>query len=512
MEFNIFLQRQLAARSYLLNLLSHEDLLRLRLCSHDCKDLVASCNLDLIDVRPIIGRISTWRAIFPLAKCARLQKRKDVTDEDVAHLAGISCLSLFQCSSLTDAVLLPLASTLTDLTVRDCSALTDSCFVGPAGAGGPAAFPSLRRIQLIAMSKVTGIGIEDAAPNLQEVCLTRCKGLLTVHLSKLVSLTTFTLEDCHFISETGAQVMFTGAPPSLTTLSISDCPSLNDDAFVDMPHVKRLRITATHNYWKLTDAVMSHFVNLTSLELHNMYEMTDAALTASCRWVEQLDIKSCHGIEGNVLRNLPRLKQLYWGYMPGCDGSQFDRLEAVQDLTINCVKPLGSLQLRRMPSMTSLYLGYGPIKNDALDGLPATVHTATISNCYDLADVVFRQLADVRSLVIDFSGPRQCELTDAAFQPLRSLQHLTLMTRAKFTTQGIAKVAALQGLTSLEVNLPSPTFDYETINSSFVDSLALLMAANAPLMARQPVRVVSAAVAKGQPQPVKAVWSRSGDS
>ena len=58
------------------------------------------------DGRRIKGSLVAWRACFPRARRANIERRRDLGDGDFVHLAGIHTLNMSWCNqaTITDAV------------------------------------------------------------------------------------------------------------------------------------------------------------------------------------------------------------------------------------------------------------------------------------------------------------------------------------------------------------------------------------------------------------------------
>ena len=82
--------------------LTTRDARALRLVSRMCcADVAAARWLDA-ETR-ITGSLAAWRACFPGARAANVEGRRDLTDADFAHLAGVRTLNMVRCTGITIA-------------------------------------------------------------------------------------------------------------------------------------------------------------------------------------------------------------------------------------------------------------------------------------------------------------------------------------------------------------------------------------------------------------------------
>ena len=104
--------------------LTTRDARALRLVCHlCCTDVTAARWLDM-ETR-ITGSLAAWRACVPGARTANVEGRRNLTDADFAHLAGVKTLKMGQCSRITDAGLEHLRG-IHMLQMWHCSGITDA--------------------------------------------------------------------------------------------------------------------------------------------------------------------------------------------------------------------------------------------------------------------------------------------------------------------------------------------------------------------------------------------------
>jgi hypothetical protein len=155
----------------LLRFVSTRDACALRLV---CREFLAAVTGHPWEDRDtaIKGSIRAWRACFPRACCANVQKwafnggetrAAPVVDADFVHFEGLRELYMARCRDVTDAAFVHLRGILT-LDMSGCSATTDAAFAHLAGIQRlsirgcsqatitDAAFEHLRGIQLLNMS------------------------------------------------------------------------------------------------------------------------------------------------------------------------------------------------------------------------------------------------------------------------------------------------------------------------------------------------------------------------
>ena len=158
----------------LLPLFTTRDACALRLV---CREFLAAVSEHPWEDRgtEIKGSIAAWRACFPRARCANVQKRElgggvniraaPVVDAEFVHFEGLRELYMAGCQAVTDAAFVHLRGIHTlDMTCCDQPAITDAAFAHLAGIQRlsmlgcrqatitDAAFAHLRGIQLLNMS------------------------------------------------------------------------------------------------------------------------------------------------------------------------------------------------------------------------------------------------------------------------------------------------------------------------------------------------------------------------
>jgi hypothetical protein len=76
--------------------LTLQEALALRLVNHECRDAVSAFRWK--DKNTIIrGSLAAWRACFPRAVWVNLIGRKNITNNDLMHLANIEILIMYNC-------------------------------------------------------------------------------------------------------------------------------------------------------------------------------------------------------------------------------------------------------------------------------------------------------------------------------------------------------------------------------------------------------------------------------
>ena len=126
----------------LLRFVSTADACALRLV---CREFLAAVTEHPWEDRDTVipGSIGAWRACFPWARCANVQKRDElyrvaraapVLDADFVHFEGLRELYMAGCTDITDAAFVHLRGIRTlDMTLCYQPAITDAAFAHLAG-------------------------------------------------------------------------------------------------------------------------------------------------------------------------------------------------------------------------------------------------------------------------------------------------------------------------------------------------------------------------------------------
>ncbi|NDB85722.1 MAG: hypothetical protein EB127_23930, partial [Alphaproteobacteria bacterium] len=77
--------------------LTTQDALALRLVNHESREAVSAFRWKDKNTR-IRGSLAAWRACFPRAVWVNLIGRKNITNDDLMHLANIEILTMYTCS------------------------------------------------------------------------------------------------------------------------------------------------------------------------------------------------------------------------------------------------------------------------------------------------------------------------------------------------------------------------------------------------------------------------------
>ncbi len=139
-----------------------------------CREFVEAVRVQQWEDRDtvITGSVAAWRACFPRARCANVQKgglkgyrRNPLVNTDIAHFEGLRELNMADCCDVTDAAFVHLRGIHTlDMTGCDQRFITDAAFAHLAGIQWlsifgcdqapltDAAFVHLRGIQVLNMS------------------------------------------------------------------------------------------------------------------------------------------------------------------------------------------------------------------------------------------------------------------------------------------------------------------------------------------------------------------------
>ena len=166
----------------------------------------------------IQGSIAAWRACFPHARCANVQRYEwgsgpnkrsaPVVDADFVHFEGLQELYMDGCTGVTDAAFVHLRSIHTlDMSGCDQTAITDAAFAHLAG---------IQRLSIAACNQAT---ITDAA-------FAHLRGIQPLNISECIQLT-----DAAFVHLRG-----------IHTLYMWDCdqPAITDAAFAHLRGVHTL--------------------------------------------------------------------------------------------------------------------------------------------------------------------------------------------------------------------------------------------------------------------------------
>ena len=219
----------LSARS-VMSYLRQSEVLGLRAASRTCREAVAEhAWSDFDGTYPyaksrIRGRVSSWRACFPLARAANLYGNKALTDADFVHFRGIQKLDMQGCKQAT---------------------ITD------------AAFAQLRGIHTLNMSCCKQATITDAA-------FVHLRGIHTLWMD---GCNQATITDAAFAHLRGIHTLY---------MSCCNQATITDAAFVNLRGIHMLNMSFCT---QITDAAMLHLVGIRELQIYGCPQVTNAALS-----------------------------------------------------------------------------------------------------------------------------------------------------------------------------------------------------------------------------------------
>ncbi len=179
----------------------------------------------------ISGPLSAWRAANPAAPVANLEGRADLTDADLAPLAGCLAINLFGCTGVSSACFAHLRGA-THLRIRGLTqpTIVAADFAHLAGSLralyasgctqlGDAALAPLQGLHTLYISDVQGLSEEafaPLAPGLRFLEMRRCAAPRTqAGLAHLAGVETLDMEGCSaeaIAAAKAAGLPVTGAP------------------------------------------------------------------------------------------------------------------------------------------------------------------------------------------------------------------------------------------------------------------------------------------------------------
>ena len=264
----------------------------LRLLSRELRAAVAA--FPWADTATVIrGDLARWRACFPRARVANVSGRRDLSDADFAHLAGLHTLDMSWCRSprLTDAALALAGPGLRVLNMRHCKQ--------PSITG--AAFAHLRSLHTLHMDGCTQLG--DAAlarlvapgdgsgGSLRVLTMRSVKGVTDAGLQPLRALHTLDMQGCSQEGITDAA--FAPLRATLVRLNISECrqATLTDGALAGLCCLRELQASRCA---QLTSAAFAHLrLRVLDVSFNRQPELGDAAFAALRGCAERLDMTGC---------------------------------------------------------------------------------------------------------------------------------------------------------------------------------------------------------------------------
>ncbi|KAJ8345103.1 hypothetical protein SKAU_G00292960 [Synaphobranchus kaupii] len=252
---------------------------------------------------------------------------------------------------------------------------------------------------------------------------------LEVMLEQMQGLVHLELSGCNDFTEAG---LWSGLNARLTSLSVSDCINVADDAIAAisqlLPNLADLSLQAYH----VTDTAMAYFTakqghTTRTLRLHSCWEITN------------------HGVV-NMVHSLPNLTALS---LSGCSKITDDGVELVAEN----LRKLRSLDLSWCPRITDVALEYIACDLHKLEEL-------VLDRCVRITDTglgYLSTMSSLHSLYLRWC----CQVQDFGLQHLfgmRSLRLLSLAGCPLLTTTGLSGLIQLQDLEELELtNCPGAT-------------------------------------------------------
>ena len=237
----------------LLRFVSTRDACALRLV---CREFLAAVSEHPWEDRDTViqGSIGAWRACFPRARCANMQRYDEdgeetrtlpVVDADFVHFEGLRELYMAGCTDVTDAAFVHLRGIHTlDMSGCDQPAITDAAFAHLAG---------IQRLSMWACGQAT---ITDAA-------FAHLRGIQLLNMSDCRQLT-----DAAFVHLRG-----------IHTLYMWHCfqPAITDAAFAHLRGIHTL-VMFYCNQATITGGALSH---LQGIRLLSMYRCRDDQVAAA---------------------------------------------------------------------------------------------------------------------------------------------------------------------------------------------------------------------------------------
>ena len=136
-----------------------------------------------------LGPLSAW----PRAGTANLVGRDDLTDSDIAHLAGTASVSLRDCRGITGARLTHLAGVHT-LDISGCTEVNDA---------GLAHLKGIHTLDVSLCHRITNVGLAHLT-GVRVLDVSRCLGLITdAGLAHLAGIHTLNVTECDRITDAG---------------------------------------------------------------------------------------------------------------------------------------------------------------------------------------------------------------------------------------------------------------------------------------------------------------------
>ena len=198
----------------------------------------------------IMGSIAAWRACFPRARCANVQRGlilprrvAPVVDADFVHFEGLRELNMLWCKDVTDAAFVHLRG-IHSLEMGGCPRLTDAALAHLAG------------IQRLGMHFCRGI--TDAA-------FAHLRGIQLLNIGYCTQLT-----DAAFAHLRGIKALF---------MNNCDQPAVTDAALVHLRGIRTLGLDGCRQA-TITGATFSSLAGIESLCLYECREEVVAAARA----------------------------------------------------------------------------------------------------------------------------------------------------------------------------------------------------------------------------------------
>ena len=248
------------------------------------------------------GSVADWRAANPDATECNLSGRRDITNDDIKLLAGIDRLAIRWCRQLDDEAIHHLKG-ISILDMSGLNKITD------------AVFPSLVGIKSLRM--IGCILVTDEA------------------IKHLEGIEILSVRNC--IKLTGSTFRYI---ESVRQLDCAGCPEITDEAFFGLENLEDLTVDACK---KLTNEAFSGHESLDSLSISecNQPEITDDAF-ASLVNLTVLVMNDCsqQTLTDRAFEGLEKLKELY---IDNCTQFTDNALEPIQNLVYLSMNGCSSL-------------------------------------------------------------------------------------------------------------------------------------------------------------------------
>ena len=342
-----------------------------------------------------------WRACFPRATAANVNRgwlpparTAAVEDADFAYFVGLRVLHA-RGAGASDAAFAPLASTLVELDISECTRCTGAVLAHLRG---------LRVLKIADCRQFSDAAFAHlAGSRLQELDMARCRSITSAAFEHLRGLRSLSMAGC-------------------------DQATITDAAFAHLVGIQSLNMSGCTQA-TITDAAFAHLVGIQSLNMSHCTQatITDAAF-APLAGIQSLDMSWCSQdtITDAALVPLAGIQSLKMGRCTQATitDAALAPLAGIQSLDISDCAQLTGAALAHLAGIQSLDMsGCTRVSGAALAHL-AGICSLTMSWCTQdtITDAALAPLAGIKSL-----GVRGCSLlTAAALAPLASLQTLDM--------------------------------------------------------------------------------------